>query len=65
MVRVAVLDRERCKPEDCGLVCIRFCPPVRNGLDAIKLGEDGKPVVNERLCVVYASGNVRLRRYPS
>ncbi|KYH37168.1 MAG: ATPase [Candidatus Bathyarchaeota archaeon B24] len=51
MVRVAVLDKERCKPEDCGLVCIRFCPPVRNGLDAIKLGEDGKPVVNERLCV--------------
>jgi len=40
MVRVAVLDRESCKPEDCGLVCIRFCPPVRNGLDAIKLGED-------------------------
>lgn len=51
MVRVAVLDRERCKPEDCGLVCIKFCPPVRNGLDVIRLSEDGKPVVNERLCV--------------
>ncbi|MBS7612570.1 hypothetical protein KEJ27_10310, partial [Candidatus Bathyarchaeota archaeon] len=32
MVRVAVLDKDRCKPKDCGLVCIRFCPPVRNEL---------------------------------
>jgi ATP-binding cassette subfamily E protein 1 len=51
MVRVAVLDKDKCKPKDCGLVCIRFCPPVRNELDAIKIGESGYPIVNEKLCV--------------
>jgi len=51
MVRVAVLDRDKCKPKDCGLVCMRFCPPVRNELDAIKISESGYPIVNEKLCV--------------
>ncbi|MBS7617903.1 ribosome biogenesis/translation initiation ATPase RLI [Candidatus Bathyarchaeota archaeon] len=51
MVRVAVLDKDRCKPKDCGLVCIRFCPPVRNELDAIEMNGNGYPIVNEKLCV--------------
>lgn len=51
MVRVAVLDKERCRPKDCGLVCRRFCPPVRNRIEAIKVGDDGKPIIVEMLCV--------------
>lgn len=50
MVRVAVLDEDRCKPKRCGRVCYRFCPPVRSKIEAI-LFEDDKPLVVEPLCV--------------
>lgn len=51
-LRVAVLDREKCDPRKCGSQpCIRFCPPVRNDVEAIKIGEDGYPVIVEALCI--------------
>jgi len=50
MVRVAVLDEDRCKPKRCGRVCYRFCPPVRSKIEAI-LFENDKPIVVEPLCV--------------
>ncbi|RLI39571.1 hypothetical protein DRO64_10355 [Candidatus Bathyarchaeota archaeon] len=51
-LRVAVLDRDKCDPKKCGSQpCIRFCPPVRNEIEAIKLGEDGYPVIVEPLCI--------------
>ncbi|MBT7186985.1 hypothetical protein HN911_06585, partial [Candidatus Bathyarchaeota archaeon] len=28
-MRVAVVDRERCRPDKCDQPCIRFCPMVR------------------------------------
>jgi ATP-binding cassette, sub-family E, member 1 len=51
MARLAVLDRERCKPNECGTACIRFCPEVRNRIEAIRFekGEE-KPVIVESLC---------------
>lgn len=50
MVRVAVLDEDRCDPKRCGRVCYRFCPPVRSKIEAIRF-EGGKPVIVEALCV--------------
>jgi len=50
MVRVAVLDEDRCKPKRCGRVCYRFCPPVRNKIEAIQF-ENDKPLIVEPLCV--------------
>lgn len=50
MVRVAVLDEDRCKPKRCGRVCYHFCPPVRNKIEAI-LFENDKPMIVEPLCV--------------
>ena len=50
MPRIAVLDRERCRPRKCGHECLRFCPMVRTGVEAVKLGEDGRPVISELLC---------------
>lgn len=50
MVRVAVLDEDRCKPKRCGRVCYRFCPPVRNKIEAI-LFENARPLIVEPLCV--------------
>ena len=51
MARLAVLDRERCKPSECDTACIRFCPEVRNRIEAIRFekGQE-KPVIVESLC---------------
>jgi len=50
MVRIAVLDEERCESKRCGRPCYRFCPPVRNKIEAIVF-EGDKPQITESLCV--------------
>ncbi|OYT53039.1 ribosome biogenesis/translation initiation ATPase RLI [Candidatus Bathyarchaeota archaeon ex4484_135] len=50
MPRIAVIERDRCQPKKCGLICMRFCPMVMTGVEAIKVGPDGKPVISEFLC---------------
>ena len=53
--RIAVIDRELCKPKKCQLICQRSCPVVRSGEDCIvyEAGADGKKKVkvDESLCV--------------
>ncbi len=51
MVRVAVIDTDRCKPKECGQPCLRFCPPVHSRIEAIRFeqGSD-KPTIVESLC---------------
>ncbi len=49
-MRVAVIDRDRCQPKKCSQECIKYCPLVRNGIEAIVL-KNGKPVISEELCV--------------
>jgi len=53
--RVAVIDRELCKPEKCQLICQRSCPIVRSGEDCITYeeNEEGEKSIriNELLCV--------------
>lgn len=48
--RIAVIDRNRCTREKCGYLCRNICPPVRMGKDAIIIGGDGFPVIDEVLC---------------
>ena len=50
-MRVAVLHKDRCQPKRCSHECIRMCPPVRNKIETIVWGEDGKPEISEPLCV--------------
>ncbi len=50
MVRIAVLDADRCKPKRCDKICYRFCPKVRSKVEAI-IFEEGKPQIVEALCV--------------
>lgn len=50
-MRVAVLFEDRCQPKKCNQECIAFCPVVRAGTDCIEMGEKGKPVVYEDLCI--------------
>lgn len=53
MVRVAVIDREYCKPSKCNLECIRFCPVNRTRhKKAIELDPSGKyAVIYEDICI--------------
>ncbi len=51
-MRIAVIDKEKCRPEKCDFLCRRMCPRVRAGDDdTIVMGEDNKPVISEVLCV--------------
>ncbi|HUK49681.1 MAG TPA: ribosome biogenesis/translation initiation ATPase RLI [Terriglobales bacterium] len=51
MLRVATLDKEHCKPNDCGIPCYRFCPEVLNRRNAIKfIPGQKKPIIDEDLC---------------
>ena len=50
MVRVAVLDEDKCEPKRCGRICHRFCPPVRSNIEAIRFEKD-YPIIIESLCV--------------
>ena len=50
-MRIAVILKDRCQPKRCSQECIRYCPPVRTGVEAIAMAESGKPVIAEDLCV--------------
>ena len=50
-MRIAVLLKDRCQPKKCSMECIRYCPRVRTGDETITIGEDGKPIISEELCV--------------
>ncbi|MCJ2511823.1 MAG: ATP-binding cassette domain-containing protein, partial [Candidatus Thermoplasmatota archaeon] len=50
-MRIAVLLRDRCQPRRCNLECISYCPPVRTGTETIVMGDEGRPVISEELCV--------------
>ncbi len=51
LVRIAILDLDRCKPKDCNRECYRFCPRVRSGDQTVTFDETtGKPVIAELLC---------------
>ena len=48
-MRIAVLERKKCKPELCNYKCIRVCPGVRLGEKTIV--KEGKfPKISETLC---------------
>ncbi len=54
-MRIAVLNKDRCKPDKCSPFgekpCIKYCPKVRTGEKTIELSPDGKNVrITENLC---------------
>ena len=40
-MRIAVINREKCRIDKCNTECIRFCPMVRTRREAIRLDPDG------------------------
>ncbi len=52
MTRIAVIDRDLCKPKKCDYLCVRVCPKNRSGEDCITIEEGTKfPVINEDICI--------------
>jgi len=54
-LRIAVLSKDRCKPDKCSPYgekpCIKYCPKVRTGDETIVLSSNGKSVeITESLC---------------
>ncbi len=47
--RIAVVDKDKCKPEKCNKECLSFCPVARNGIDIIKIGL--KATIEEEHCI--------------
>jgi len=50
-MRIAVVHKDRCHSRKCGTECILYCPRVRTGDETVIIGEDGKAVISEELCV--------------
>jgi len=51
-MRIAVIKKEDCiAPKECNYICQKACPINRAGKECIVIGEDGKPVINEELCI--------------
>ena len=49
--RIAVIDRELCKPKTCDYLCRRVCPVNSSGKKCIEAGPDGKHLINEEFCI--------------
>ncbi|MDP2796894.1 MAG: ribosome biogenesis/translation initiation ATPase RLI [Methanoregula sp.] len=50
-MRIAIVHKDRCHAKKCGTECIIYCPRVRTGDETIIIGEEGKAVISEELCV--------------
>jgi len=48
-MRLAVVDAKRCQPKKCSLECVKYCPKVRTGAEAIKVNDIA--TISEELCV--------------
>lgn len=50
-MRIAIVHKDRCHAKKCGTECIVYCPRVRTGDETVIIGEDGKALISEELCV--------------
>ena len=49
--RIAVVHEQKCKPYDCGELCMRVCPVNKTGGECIWLNERTKAAIDEILCI--------------
>ena len=50
MVRLAIIDKSKCKPNSCTWECKRVCPVNMTGSDCVYEGNDKKAEIDEILC---------------
>lgn len=51
MSRIAIINKQKCHPEECGELCLKKCPINKAGEPCISIGEDKKAAISEPLCV--------------
>jgi ATP-binding cassette subfamily E protein 1 len=52
LTRIAVIDRELCRPKKCGHLCVRICPKNRANEECIVVEkETDYPVIDENICI--------------
>ncbi|KAL4002463.1 ATP-binding cassette sub-family E member 1 [Acanthocheilonema viteae] len=52
MTRIAIVEKDRCKPKNCGLACKKSCPVVRMGKQCIVVETNSKmSEISETLCI--------------
>ncbi|VDK76125.1 unnamed protein product [Litomosoides sigmodontis] len=52
MTRIAIVEKDRCKPKNCGLSCKKSCPVVRMGKQCIVVETNSKmSEISETLCI--------------
>ncbi len=50
-MRIAVLKKDRCQPKKCSRECLKYCPMLKTGKEAIVFSDDEKrPIIKENLC---------------
>lgn len=49
--RIAIINRDKCKPEKSNYACIRVCPPQRAGIKVFSKDEEGFPIIDETTCI--------------
>jgi len=50
-MRIAVIDRNRCKVKKCNYLCQLNCPMVKTGRETVIIDEETKkPIIIEDLC---------------
>jgi len=50
-MKIAVIEKDKCIAPECGYPCMKACPLNRAGKECMTIGEDGKPIINEGLCI--------------
>ncbi|MFH1506565.1 MAG: ribosome biogenesis/translation initiation ATPase RLI [archaeon] len=52
MTRIAIVNKDKCRPHECGgYFCMRICPRNRAGDECIVVSEDKKVNIDEALCI--------------
>ncbi|MFP4118986.1 MAG: ribosome biogenesis/translation initiation ATPase RLI [Candidatus Woesearchaeota archaeon] len=51
MSRIAIINKEKCHPEECGNLCLKKCPINKKGDECIIIGDHGKAQISEELCI--------------
>uniref|UniRef100_A0A915PQ26 Uncharacterized protein n=1 Tax=Setaria digitata TaxID=48799 RepID=A0A915PQ26_9BILA len=52
MTRIAIVEKDRCKPKNCGIACKKSCPVVRMGKQCIVVETNSKMAeISETLCI--------------
>jgi len=52
LIRIAIINKDKCRPDKCGLECKKVCPINKSGKYCIEVGRKAKiALISEELCI--------------